>query len=64
MDLGKNITVTSIVDDYDYRAILDLVMCSDPWPVDGGNQEKILVMIDRMGKARGFTDWVEAYHKL
>ena len=44
------------------RAILDWYMCSDPWP--GGDQKIITEWLDEISKAKGYRDWVEAYHKL
>ncbi len=47
-----------------YRALLDLIMCSDPWPVadSGENQETIIPMANGEAKSRGFDCWVDAYH--
>lgn len=50
-----------------YRALLDLVMCCDPWPVstDGGeNEMAVKDMLNQEAQARGFPDWVDAYHNL
>lgn len=53
------------MNDANYRALLDLIMCSDPWPVNdnGENQQIIEVMATEEAKRRGFDTWVEAYHK-
>lgn len=49
-----------------FRALLDWMMCSDPWPVDsdghGGNQQVIEKWLDEESRKKGFTDWLEAYH--
>jgi hypothetical protein len=37
-------------------------MCSDPWP--GGNMEAIDKWLDRQARLLGFTDWIDAYHRL
>ena len=47
----------------EFRALLVLIMCSDPWPVDDRNQELIEAMANREAIERGFTGWVDAYHK-
>ena len=53
------------ISDHDFRLLLDLIMCSDPWPVQGSNnQSGIEVMADKAAKERGFDGWVEAYHYL
>jgi len=52
------------MDTCDFIALLDLVMCSDPWPVkdDPSNKIIILNMLNRNAKTRGFSNWIEAYH--
>ena len=49
-----------------YRALLDLLMCSDPWPVgtergDDG-QETVIGLVTEEAMRRGHRDWIEAYH--
>lgn len=44
------------------RALLDWYMCSDPWP--GGDQDVITMWLNKMCRARGYLDWVAAYHAL
>jgi hypothetical protein len=46
--------------DHEYRAFLDLLMCSDPYPSDGEGIVKGFADIE--ANIRGFGDWVEAYH--
>jgi hypothetical protein len=48
--------------DTQFRALLDLVMCSDPWPVNAANQVIVWVWMDIESIRRGYTDWVDAYH--
>ena len=45
----------------EFRAFLDLLMCSDPYPVDTGEDE-MFGYANRQAIERGFTDWVDAYH--
>ena len=48
----------------EFRAMLDLFMCSDPWPVEGGDSEAVLkAMLHKESVARGYKDWIGAYHK-
>ncbi len=53
------------MEDYIYRAILDLLMCSDPYPVpdDGVGQEILIALANDEAKKRGYGDWVVAYHE-
>jgi len=50
----------------EFRAFLDLLMCSDPWPVkpDNNTQYTLIKFADKESQNRGFTDWIEAYHKM
>lgn len=51
---------------YEFRALLDLFMCSDPWPVvdhgDGDGHDTIENLLNTEAKSRGYTDWIDAYH--
>jgi len=52
------------MEDYEYRAFLDLMMCSDPWPVpDNVGQQLLEAFADDQAKKRGFDNWIEAYHR-
>lgn len=46
-----------------FRALLDLVMVSDPWPLVYGN-DLICALLDEEARKRGFDDWIHAYHKM
>ncbi len=51
--------------DKQYRAFLDLLMCSDPWPVNKGGeegQEILMRLAESEAKHRGYNTWVDAYH--
>ncbi len=52
--------------DKEFRAFLDLLMCSDPWPVnDGGkNQVTLKYFADVEASKRHYDTWIEAYHYL
>lgn len=46
-----------------FRVLLDLYMVSDPWPLTDAADVILHALIDSEGQARGFTDWVTAYHR-
>ena len=48
------------------RCFLNLLMCSDPWPVkpNRGEQEILLELADRESRKCGYDNWVVAYHEL
>lgn len=51
------------MNDKEFRCFLDLLMCSDPWPVPGGANESILIdFADKEAKRRRFANWIDAYH--
>lgn len=59
------------VDLGDLKALVTLLMCSDPWPVidDSGNSEsenevRVKDFVNRLCLKQGFTDWFDAYHVL
>lgn len=52
--------------DPQFRSLLDLFMCSDPWPVHrntGDGRKTIESLLDTEAKARGYADWIGAYHE-
>jgi len=58
------------MEDQEFRCFLDLLMCSDPWPIDDVigpqdvNSQKVLDdLADRLSRERGFADWIAAYHQ-
>lgn len=48
-----------------FRALLDLRVCNDPWPDGVDDYEKSIIetMLNFNSTELGFKDWVEAYHK-
>lgn len=51
--------------DETYKALLRLICCSDPWPVDDADNELVIkAFADAEAKKRGFKDWVDAYHEM
>ena len=54
------------MNDKQFRAFLDLLMCSDPWPVlEDFTETQTLVkqFANKESVRRGYVDWVDAYHK-
>jgi len=53
--------------DPQFRSLLDLFMCSDPWPISdqgtGDGHKTIESLLDIEAKSRGYIDWVGAYHE-
>ncbi len=52
---------------YEFRAFLDLLMCSDPWPVKdgcGANQQILINFANQESIKQGYIDWLDAYHRL
>lgn len=47
-----------------FRILLDLLMVSDPWPLEEASHEKLIKYLDAESKARGFIDWIDAYHEV
>lgn len=47
--------------DIEFKIFMDLLMCSDPWPMVSG-QDEMTDLADREAKKRGFPDWVTACH--
>ena len=53
------------MNDDQFRAFLILMMCSDPWPVDDGENQVIIEnLADYEAVKRGFGCWIDAYHAL
>lgn len=50
-----------------FKAVLDLLMCADPWPVsgeEGAEGQKVLEdWADEEARKYGYTDWIGAFHK-
>ncbi len=50
--------------DRQLRALLNLFMCSDPWPASDDDIAVIEALITTEVAKRGFPDWIEAYHSM
>jgi len=47
----------------EYAALLSWQMQSDPTPLNGTEQNHVLNVLDTEAEARGYDDWVDAYHE-
>ena len=53
------------MNDEEFRAMLNLVMCCDPWPIgndDGYNEETVKFLLLRESVKRNYPNWIDAYH--
>lgn len=50
------------MNDYEFRAFLNLLMCSDPWPCDEESRVTLSDFATTEAVRRGFQDWFSAYH--
>ena len=46
----------------EFRALLDLFMFNDPWPLEDSANSIIERFLDRTAQAYNFPTWVDAYH--
>lgn len=55
------------MNDQEYRCFLDLMMCSDPWPVTdtgaGDGQLPLVLFAHAEAVKRGYESWIVAYHE-
>lgn len=51
------------MNDAELKVFLELLMCSDPWPLEHGH-ELMRDFADNESRKRGYADWIEAYHDL
>jgi hypothetical protein len=52
------------VNDLIFEALLILLMFDDPSNLPDWMQLEIVVQVNDEARARGFNDWVDAYHKV
>lgn len=46
------------------RVLMDLSMCSDPWPLSHAARDLIDDWLNEQAFALGFDGWIDAYHRL
>lgn len=49
--------------DEQFRALMDLFMCSDPYPDTEANHEIVENLLDAESNALGYSDWIVAFHE-
>lgn len=49
--------------DEQFRALMNLIMLSDPTPLPQPEDEAIQQLADEEAQKRGFLNWIEAYHR-
>lgn len=47
---------------HEYSTMLDWMMTSDPWPLSELKRDRMVEMLNEEARARGYSDWTEAYH--
>lgn len=48
--------------DQQFEALLDLMMCSDPWPLQDEARESLIGLANSEAKKRHYDDWVDAFN--
>ncbi len=50
--------------DKEFIAFMDLLMCSDPWPVvsEQDSQDVLIELAESEARKRGYRDWISAHH--
>ena len=51
------------MNDNQYRVFLDLMMVSDPWPLEKADGEILTRLADNEANRRGYENWIVAYHE-
>ena len=54
---------SSALYDDEFRALLDLFMVSDPWPLDERAEGVVQDLLTSESASRGYGSWVVAYHE-
>ena len=49
--------------DMQFKSFLDLMMVSDPWPLDERQHSTMLDLADEESGKRGYLNWIVAYHE-
>lgn len=47
-----------------FRAFMSLMMGSDPFPCSDEEKDLLNDFADQIAKEKGYSDWIEALHKL
>ncbi|OGD09392.1 MAG: hypothetical protein A2Y86_05255 [Candidatus Aminicenantes bacterium RBG_13_62_12] len=49
---------------HELRVLVDLLMVSDPWPLDEAGEVILKDFADKEARRQGLDNWIEAYMKL
>jgi len=47
----------------EFRAFLNLMMCSDPWPAGTVDSKVLEELADKESRLRGYDSWYVAFHE-
>lgn len=48
----------------EFSVLLNLLMVSDPWPLEEIDRVRLIQMMDEESQSRNYANWVEAYHEM
>ncbi len=46
-----------------FRSLLNLMMCSDPWPAAPEDDDVLLKFCNEESQRHGYDTWIDAYHQ-
>lgn len=49
--------------DVEFRALLHLMMASDPWPGTEEENDILIALLDNESIAHGYDNWIVAFHE-
>jgi len=49
--------------DEEFRVLLDLIMVSDPWPIEQRNKRTLINLLNGESRKRGYVGHIQAYHE-
>jgi hypothetical protein len=56
--------LTNVMTIEELEALTELLMVSDPWPLEPWSKDVLNNYADGMAQVLGYDDWIDAYHKL
>jgi hypothetical protein len=63
---GGDVKMASRLTSGEFEALMRLMMCADPYPVedDSIGQEELSTLLAEEAQARGWDSWITAYHQM
>jgi len=46
----------------EYGTLCDWLMADDPFPLEKSRKQRLVDMLNDEARARGYDDWIQAYH--